>query len=151
MYCFFRVKPEITEFCMGEFIPEVRMATKHITLTSEEFLQLERNLFGTVIKLFYAFLWQEKALTQDDTFLQPSVNALGTFLLPLVNAVGNNLNDYTYSDDMMQSGLKMYPGENWCNPVIPHAKWHVETSIALTDFTFLSDDLYHIFRKYKMQ
>ena len=124
------------------------MATQHINLTSEEFLQLEGNLFSTVIKLFYAFLWQEQALTQDDTFLQPSVNALGTFLLPLVNAVGNNLNGYSYSDAMMQSGLNMYPGENWCNPVIPHAKWHVETSIALTDFTFLSDDLYRIFRKY---
>ena len=41
----------------------------------------------------------------------------------------------------------MYPGEGWCNPVIPHAKWHLETSIALTDFTFLTEELYKIFNK----
>lgn len=48
----------------------------------------------------------------------------------------------------MQAGINMYPGEAWCNPVIPHAKWHVETSIALTDFVFLSDELYRILGKY---
>ena len=54
----FRVKPEISEFCLGEFITEMRFSTNHINLTSEEFLKLEGNLFSTVIKLFYAFLWQ---------------------------------------------------------------------------------------------
>ena len=36
----------------------MRFATNHINLTSEEFIKLEGNLFSTVIKLFYAFLWQ---------------------------------------------------------------------------------------------
>ena len=87
-------------------------------------------------------------MTQDDTFLQPSTNAMGTLLLPVVNAAANGLNSWSYTDTLMQSGLHMYPGEAWCNPVIPHAKWHVETAIALTDFTFLSDELYQIFTKY---
>ena len=55
---------------------------------------------------------------------------------------------YDRSDAVMQAGVNMYPGETWCNPVIPHAKWHVETSIALTDFVFLSDELYRILGKY---
>ena len=45
----------------------------------------------------------------------------------------------------MQLGINMYPGEKWCNPVIPHAKWHLQTSIALTDLTFLTDEMYRIF------
>ena len=48
----------------------------------------------------------------------------------------------------MQAGINMYPGETWCNPVIPHAKWHVETSIALTDFVHLSDEMFRILNKY---
>ena len=56
----------------------------------------------------------------------------------------NFYNFFLYSDAVMQAGINMYPGETWCNPVIPHAKWHVETSIALTDFVFLSDELYRI-------
>ena len=87
-------------------------------------------------------------MTQDDTWLQPSTNAIGTLLLAVVNAAANELNTWSYTDSLMQSGLQMYPGEDWCNPVIPHAKWHVETAIALTDFSFLSDELYKIFRKY---
>ena len=92
--------------------------------------------------------FKEQVLTQDDTFLQPSTNAMGTLLLPVVNAAANGLNSWSYTDTLMQSGLQMYPGEDWCNPAIPHAKWHVETAIALTDFTFLSDELYQIFTKY---
>jgi len=109
---------------------------------------LEGNLYSTLIKLVYAFLWQEEVLTQDDFWLQPTTNAIGTLVLPLVNGLANQLNNFTYSDAVMQTGINMYPGETWCNPVIPHAKWHVETSIALTDFVFLSDELYRILSKY---
>ena len=90
-------------------------------------------------------------MTQDDTWLQPSTNVVGTLLLPVVNAAANELNTWSYADGLMQSGLHMYPGEDWCNPVIPHAKWHVETSIALTDFSFLSDELYQLFSKYAIK
>ena len=87
-------------------------------------------------------------MTQDDTWLQPTTNELGMIFLPIVNAIGNNFNSWNYSDPLMQSGINMYPGAEWCNLVIPHAKWHLETSIALTDFTFLSDELYRIFKTY---
>ena len=55
---YFSVTPDITEFCLGEFITEIRFATQHVNLTSEEFIKFEGNIFSTVIKLFYAFLWQ---------------------------------------------------------------------------------------------
>ena len=65
-------------------------------------------------------------------------------MLPVVNAAANELNSWSYNDALMQSGINMYPGEAWCNPVIPHAKWHLQTSIALTDFTFLTDELFKV-------
>ena len=79
-------------------------------------------------------------MTQDDTWLQPTTNELGMIFLPIVNFAGNELNNWTYTDMLMQSGINMYPGEEWCNLVMPHAKWHLETSIALTDFTFFLFD-----------
>ena len=88
------------------------------------------------------FSLQEEVLTQDDIWLQPITNELGTLALPLVNAIGNRLNNFEYSDIEMHAVLDMYPGAKWCNLVIPHAKWHLETGIALTDFTFLTDELY---------
>ena len=32
-----------------------------------------------------------------------------------------------------------YPGSHGCNDLIPHAKWHAQTSAALADMTRLVD------------
>ena len=84
----------------------------------------------------------------DPIWLQPSTNEVGAAFLPVINQAMNSYNSWNYSDAEMQLGINMYPGEGWCNPLIPHAKWHLQTGIALTDFTFLSDELYRIFSTY---
>lgn len=40
-----------------------------------------------------------------------------------------------------QNGTGVYPGEEWCNPYSPHAKWHVEAANGLMDLVYLADDL----------
>jgi hypothetical protein len=69
---------------------------------------------------------------------------IGTVLLPFVNDIATSLTSYHYSDPSFQHGVNMYPGEEWCNPVIPHAKWHLQTGIALVDFVFLADEVNRI-------
>ena len=54
----FHLPEDIKEFCLLTFVPEIRNATRHIKLTSDEFFKFEGNAFSTVIKLVYAFLWQ---------------------------------------------------------------------------------------------
>ena len=68
---------------------------------------------------YYHFL-KEEVLTQDDYWLQPSTNQVGWAFLPVINQEVNTLNSWTYSNADMQLGINMYPGEVWCNPVIPH-------------------------------
>ena len=65
-------------------------------------------------------------------------------LLPVLNAAASDLTTFKYSSPTFQKGLNKYPGENWCNPLIPHAKWHLESSIALVDFVFLADEIHRI-------
>ena len=89
-------------------------------------------------------------LTHDDFWLQPITNEIGALILPLVNGLANQLNNFTYTDSAMQNGINLYPGETWCNPVQPHAKWHLETSIALTDFLFHSDEMFRILGQYNV-
>ena len=69
---------------------------------------------------------------------------LGALLLPFWNSAVTGLTTFSYSDPSFQPGANMYPGEEWCNPVIPHAKWHVETGIALVDYVFLADEINRI-------
>ena len=91
--------------------------------------------------------FQEEELTDDPIWLEPSTNEVGWAFLPVINQLANDLISWTHNNPEMQLGNNMYPGEEWCNPIIPHAKWHLETSIALTDFTFLTEELYRIFNK----
>jgi len=144
----FELPDDVKIFCLQQFLPTMRNATEHIELPSDEFFKLEGNLLSTGLKLIYAFLWQEQFLVNDPIWLQPSTNEVGAAFLPVINQAMNGYNSWNYSDTEMQLGINMYPGEAWCNPLIPHAKWHLQTGIALTDFTFLSDELYRIFSTY---
>lgn len=138
------IPEDVKVFCLEDFLPEVRVATSHVNMTAEEKSKFQGNTFSTLIKLVYAFLWQEEVLTSNDIWLQPSTNEIGMYLLPLVNGIANGMNHFHYNESTMQIGYNMYPGDSWCNYVIPHAKWHLETGIALTDFVFLSDEMYNI-------
>ena len=51
------------EFCFDKYLPEVRIATKDILpIPDEEKSKLRGNLFGTLFKLLYAFLWQVRLI-----------------------------------------------------------------------------------------
>ena len=44
---------------MEVYLPEIHNATTHmLPLPAEEHSKLLRNTLGTLVKLFYAFLWQ---------------------------------------------------------------------------------------------
>jgi hypothetical protein len=65
---------DLRQFCLIDFLEEVRNATKHIELTVAEKGRIEGNTLGTVLKLVYAFLWQEEALVTSSIFLDPFIN-----------------------------------------------------------------------------
>ena len=65
---------DLKQFCLIDFLAEVRNATSHIELSVTEKGKIEGNTIGTVIKLLYAFLWQEEALVTNQIFLDPFVN-----------------------------------------------------------------------------
>jgi len=47
------------EFCFDTYIPEIRVALSDVLpLPDEEKSKLRGNIFGTLVKLLYAFLWQ---------------------------------------------------------------------------------------------
>ncbi len=49
---------DLRQFCLIDFLGEVRNATSHIQLSVTEKGKLEGNTIGTAIKLLYAFVWQ---------------------------------------------------------------------------------------------
>jgi hypothetical protein len=71
---------DLRQFCLVDFMAEIRASTSHIQLSRAEKADLTGNLLGTVIKLVYAFLWQEEVLVDNVIFLDPFVNKVNTLL-----------------------------------------------------------------------
>ena len=57
---------DLRQFCLVDFMKEVRDATAQG--------RIEGNTIGTVLKLLYAFLWQEEVLVTSNILLDPFVN-----------------------------------------------------------------------------
>ena len=88
-------------------------------------IQLELDTLATLMKLIYAFLWQEYVLTGSDIFLDPEVNVLGAAFMSTVNSLANYLNSFPVLSDPLQSGYGVYPGDTWCNPQVVQSSYTV--------------------------
>jgi len=140
----FNLPDDIRSFMFDQYLPEIRLATADINLGLLEKGQFQLNTVGTLVKLIYAFLWQEYALTDADIFLDPEVNQLGYTFMVSVNKFADFLTDFPMLDADLQKGSGIYPGEEWCNPQEPHAKWHVESANGLMDLMMLADNVFKL-------
>lgn len=140
----FGLPEEDRTFILEHYLPELRVAMADVNLGILEKTQLELNFGGTLVKLLYAFLWQEYVLTGADIFLDPEVNTMGALLMPSVNALANWLTDFPVLDDNLQNATNIYPGDVRCNNIEPHSKWHVQSANGLMDLMLLADDMYRL-------
>merc|ERR1711971_415681 len=140
----FSLPEDIKLFLEEHYLPEIRLATQDVHVGILEKAQLELDFLATLIKLIYAFLWQEYALTSADIFLDPEVNVLGANAMSSVNALANYLNSFPVLSEPLQSGYGVYPGDTWCQPQEPHSKWHTESANGLMDLMMLADSVFKI-------
>lgn len=129
--------------CLETFKPELRSILKPLLpLPSSETTKFLGNTAGTLIKLFYAFLWQEGYVTNPIVF-NPAFNELGSTLLPLLNKLSCELTSYSYSYPGFYQGEDFYPGQQGCR-WNPHSKWHLQGSIGIVDWVFLADEIHRL-------
>ena len=57
-----KVDEEIREFIFETYLPVLDENIGHIELSLVENAELSENTLGTVIKLLYAFVWQESVI-----------------------------------------------------------------------------------------
>jgi len=146
----FTDRPELKDICVDKFLPALNNATKHFRpLPLEDRVKFGKNLVGTAAKLLFAFLWQEQVITSPIVF-NSRVNKIGAFLQPMFNKfVTGNIASFKYSNPSFVSGKNFYAGQSRCSKFDPHAKWHLQTAIALTDFVFLADEMHQLFVKHQ--
>lgn len=146
---YFGLSDDDVNFILNDYLPELRNLTGPIDLGLIQETRFVENTVSSVIKLIYAFLWQEEILADNPMFLNETVNRRGWELLPEVNHFANVLNKFEYFEADFQNGTNTYPGGDWCNPVLPHAKWHLESGIGLLDLTYVGDEMYRLLSSLK--
>jgi hypothetical protein len=138
----FDFSPEAQAFLVDSFVPTIRSATSNLHLTIKEKTTLLSKGAGTVIKLLYAFAWQEHffkyGLLYDATW-----NVFGALLIPAMNSLANKLTGFEHPDSSIQKSEAIYPGQEWCRVkhTAPHAKWHEESANGFMDLGYLANDV----------
>ena len=141
----FGLSDQYTEFITDQYLPELRKHIQNLNLGPVEKTHFIINSLGAIGKLIYAMVWQEEVLVNSELIDNATFNEMGWEFLPRLNSKINELNSFEYHDLNYQDGINVYPGEGWCNPLIPHSKWHLEAGIGLLDLTYVGDEIYRIF------
>jgi len=136
----FGLSAEVQEFLTDIFIPTVRGATKDLHLTLGEKAALVPKFLGTLVKLLYAFIWQEQTFVYKGMY-DATWNLFGKILIPTVNSLANKLTGFDHPDASIQAGDDIYPGQAYCGvkSTAPHAKWHEMSANGLMDLAYLAD------------
>ena len=141
----FSLPDEYLDYIMNIYLPEIRNLTSSLNLGIVQRTKFVENALSATLKLIYSFLWQEERLTSNPIFLNETVNTWGAEMIPVLNSFLNSYNSFEYFETNFQDAVDVYPGDFWCNLVIPHAKWHLESGIGLLDLTYVGDEVYRIF------
>jgi hypothetical protein len=95
--------------------------------------------FGMIIKILYAFLWQEHFVPITMVYKHDLLISIGGALLPDVNAFANSLSGFPQTDSAVNDSFGVYPGDTHCRHYSPHAIWHEESANGLLEIVFLTD------------
>ena len=69
-------------------------------------------MVGTLIKLLYAFMWQE-GIFKYGVLYEPAWNVFGALLIPAVNSLSNKLTGFDHPDASIQASDAIYPGQEY--------------------------------------
>ena len=136
----FDITEEEQEFITDEFLPRLIEALRPYRQKGSKKKELLTNTIAALGKFGYSFFWLSGSEISQSKYGQ-ILNYLGSLAIPSLNAKLNFVNTYDYSDDRMQTGRGLYPGDTQCNKEFPHPKWHTQSSISIVDAVNLADEL----------
>jgi len=117
--------PKLKKFVDEEYIPIAKPLLQSVELPFLQRIRLIRMFFGSLLKILYAFVWQEQTLEVDVS------SWLGFLLAPVVNLASTILNGFDHGrfDWNIAFGRNLYPGFDTCNHISKHAFWHQQSGV----------------------
>lgn len=145
------IPEEAADFVVKQYLPELKVAVKDVTVSSEDSKTLVYMFGGMLMKIIYAFLWQEFFIPLPELYTTIP-NELGGLLLPYWNDASAKISGIPQTDEAVNAAKKgVYPGDTRCRGTSPHALWHEESANGLLEIAFVADFAYQILNKSNSQ
>ena len=132
------IPKEDAAFIVDHYLPELKTAISGIVVSHEDKKSLVFRFIGMIIKIIYAFMWQEFFIPLD--FLYNDITLpIGAKLLPDVNELASKISGVPQTDVNVNTSKNVYPGDAQCRGYSPHALWHEASANGLLEIVFLCD------------
>lgn len=126
------LKESDVDFLFNEYLPKFR--SLHIQIRGDDKIKLGNTLISALIKMSFAFYWQEELFLGDHLY-DPDLIATG----------GNIIDDINIFADTIQHidpyNTIPYPNATMCQTTQPHSIWHRESSYGLMDLVSISHQM----------
>lgn len=93
---------------------------------------------GTLIKLIFAFLYQEKYVKVPG-FKLPLTIQIGGHMISVINYIADVLTMFPQTDENVNKSEDLYPGQATCKYQQGHSIWHEMSANGLLDLVYLCD------------
>ena len=138
--------PPTRDFIVNSYMPAFKEAIKGLKLSFEEKEDIVFKFVGMILKIGYAFLYQE--IYVHVPFLYKTIPmAVNAELMPFINGVASRISQFPQTDKNVTSSKGVYPGDDKCRPYSPHAVWHEESANGFLEIVLLSDVINGILNK----
>lgn len=126
------------DFVVKEYLPELQTAIANVKLTHEDSKHIAYRFIGMIMKILYAFLWQEFFIPLTWLYNDVGVGLGAKFMLDW-NDLANRISGTPQTDDNVTTATNVYPGDSKCRGDSAHALWHEESANGLLEIVFLAD------------
>ena len=138
------------KFLETVYVPTFRNLTADVKLSFTEKFSLSLKGAGVLLKMVYAFLFQEEVLKWPGLY-DVDANKLGGEAMPYVNMLCNAMTGFKHADPAIQSCKNVYPGDAACRVgSSPHTKWHEQAANGVYDLMKLADEINRILVTHKL-
>lgn len=132
---------------MQNYLPEIVKATENNSTPLTERLNLIIIFSGVLLKLIFAFVFQEKFLPIPGFETHPAI-LIGGSLIPYLNGIADSLTGFQQTDANVNESQFVYPGQAKCKHDQGHSIWHEVSANGLLDLMFFCDHMSQLIDKY---
>ena len=142
------VPGEPSAFIVNTYMPELEKAAGHFNLSFTKSIDLLGKFGAVLIKILYAFLWQEEFIPTSFLWSKPIIS-MGVAFAPTVYAFADKLSGFYENDEELNKMGKVFPGDKQCRVESPHALWHEVSANALINFAYLANHINGLSKHYE--